>query len=158
MRIIAIDPGYDRVGIAVMDRDEKNKEFVIFSECFQTPKEISFTHRLGMLGQHIRSKINEYKVSALVIEGLFFAKNTKTALKVSEARGVIVFQAYDYNIPVYEYTPNQIKVAVTGYGNAHKNDMYAMIKRLVTLKDQKYIDDEIDAIGVGLTFFARERF
>lgn len=158
MKIIAIDPGYDRVGIAILERDEKNKEQLIFSECFQTSKDELFTDRLGLLGQHIRKQIIRFEVQALIIEDLFFSKNTKTALKVSEARGVITFQAYDQNIPVYEYTPNQIKVAITGYGNAHKNDIYSMIKRLIAIDDRKRLDDEIDAIGVGLTFFARERF
>jgi crossover junction endodeoxyribonuclease RuvC len=101
MKIIAIDPGYDRVGIAVLERDEKKKEHVLFSECFQTSKDTIFTDRLGQLGQHIKMRIHEFNIEALVIEDLFFAKNTKTALKVSEARGVINFQAYDAGVPIY---------------------------------------------------------
>lgn len=154
MRVIAIDPGYERIGIAVIEKKERNKEEVIFSECFQTDKNLVFNQRLFLVGDHVRKLIYTYKPIALATEDLFFAKNTKTALKVSESRGVVAFQAYDNEIPVYEYTPNQIKVAVTGYGRATKKDVYTMVSRLVNLTGKTKMDDEIDAIAIGLTFFA----
>jgi len=153
MKVLAIDPGYDRVGIAVIEKNN-NTEQLIYSECFETSSKIYFTERLGLIGQHIRFIINEYDIDMFAIEGLFFSKNTKTALKVSEARGVIIFQAVDVGIPVFEYTPNQIKVAVTGYGKATKNDVHLMVEKLISLDSKKRIDDEIDAIAIGLTFFA----
>lgn len=154
MRVIAVDPGYERVGIAVVEKKEGGKEILLYSECFQTDKKIPFNKRLFMIGDRIRILIKEYNPSMMAIEELFFAKNTKTALKVSEARGVITFQASDAELGVYEYTPNQIKVAVTGYGNASKNDVYTMTSRLIDIPSTKKYDDEIDAIAVGLTFFA----
>lgn len=154
MKIIAIDPGYDRLGIAVLEKDPKGKEYLVYSECLQTSPRDNFNDRLGVLGKRVREVILEYNPTYMAIENLFFAKNTKTALKVSESRGAVIFQAIDNNIPVYEFTPNQIKVAVTGYGKATKKDVYLMTSKLISLHQKKYIDDEIDAIATGLTFFA----
>lgn len=153
MIIIAIDPGYDRVGIAVIEK--KEKEIILYSECFQTNSKDDFYTRLHQIGNHVKNIIKKYKPSCMAIEHLFFAKNTKTALEVSEARGVIIFQALESSISVYDFTPNQIKAAVTGHGNAVKKDVHKMIKHLISLDvHKKYIDDEIDAIAIGLTFFA----
>ena len=154
MRVLAIDPGYERVGIAILEKTKNNKEVIIYSECFETSKDLPFVDRLGLIGKHVRSVIKKYNIDMFAIEGLFFSKNTKTALKVSEARGVVIFQAIDKNIPFFEYTPNQIKVAITGYGKASKNDVHTMVQRLVDLEPRKRKDDEIDAIAIGLTFFA----
>lgn len=154
MRVIAIDPGYDRLGIAIIEKKKKEKEILLHSECLQTDSKQGFNYRLGILGKRVRSLIEEYSPEHMAIEGLFFAKNTKTALKVSESRGVVIFQAVDRNISVYEFTPNQIKVAVTGYGRATKKDVTAMVARLIDLGEGVKIDDEIDAIATGLTFFA----
>ena len=157
MKIIAIDPGYNRVGVAVLEKTTTLKEQICFSNCFETDKNINFSTRLNFIGEYIYKCIDEYKPEVLVIENLFFAKNSKTALKVSEARGVIIFQATRFNIPIYEYTPNQIKLAVAGYGNANKLSIHNMVKRLVVLEDKKMNDDEIDAIAIGLTFFATQK-
>lgn len=154
MIIIAIDPGYDRLGLAVLEKPKNHKEKIIHSECVQTNVQDDFNIRLAQIGKHVRNIIEKYKPEYMAIEGLFFSKNTKTALKVSESRGVVIFQASDKDIPVFEFTPNQIKVAVTGYGKANKKDMYTMTRRLIDVGDKKMIDDEIDAIAIGLTFFA----
>ena len=155
MKVLAIDPGYERLGLAILEKH--NKESIVYSECYQTTSEISFSERLRLIGHRVRELIEQYQPDALAIEDLFFAKNTKTALKVSEARGVVIFQAVDAGIPVYEYTPNQIKVAVTSYGKASKHDVHTMVSRLIDLGDTHKLDDEIDAIATGLTFFASHR-
>ena len=157
MIIIAIDPGYDRCGIAVLEK-EHGEEKVIFSECFQTDKKDTLAQRIFEVGSRIEYCIQTYNPSHLVIEDLFFSNNTKTAMAVSQVRGVIIFQGYKYGLEVFEYTPNQIKVAVTGYGSANKTEVTKMVERLVPLEKRKYIDDEIDAIAVGLTFLASYRF
>lgn len=154
MRVIAIDPGYDRLGIAILEKKKGAKEILIYSECLQTDSKEEFNIRLGIIGKRVRDLIKKYSPKYMAIEGLFFSKNTKTALKVSESRGVIIFQAVDNNLPVFEFTPNQIKVAVTGYGRATKKEVYAMTTRLVNLGEGKKNDDEIDAVATGLTFFA----
>ena len=130
------------------------KETLLYSECYQTRNDLPFPERLGLIGNRVRELISSYQPDAIAVEDLFFSKNTKTALKVSESRGVVIFQAIDADIPVYEYTPNQIKVAVTGYGKASKIDVYTMVSRLIDLGKGKKLDDEIDAIAIGLTFFA----
>jgi crossover junction endodeoxyribonuclease RuvC len=154
MKVIAIDPGYDRCGIAVLEKKINNKEVIIFSECFQTDKKKSLQQRIFSIGKRIELLIKTYHPESMAIEGLFFSKNTKTALQVSEARGVIIFQAMNNKLTLYEYTPNQIKVAVTGYGSAKKQDVHRLVEKLIILEDKKYIDDEVDAIATGLTFFA----
>lgn len=156
MKVIAFDPGYGRVGIAVLEKKDSQKETIIFSECLETPSNQDLNQRLCDIGRHIRDLVVKHQPNYCAIEQLFFAKNTKTALAVSEARGVILFQISDSTIPIYEFTPNQIKVAVTGYGNASKNDVYTMVSRLIDLGDKKQ-DDEIDAVAVGLTFFASHK-
>ena len=157
MRVIAIDPGYDRVGIAILEKDDQNnnkKEKILFSECFITQRENHHNKRIFNIGERVYFLIKKYNIDVLVIEALFFSKNTKTAMLVAEARGVIIFQAYRNNIPVFEYTPNQIKLAVTGYGNANKKDIFFMLPKLIYLDERKRIDDELDAIALGITFLS----
>lgn len=156
MNVIAIDPGYDRVGIAVLEK-KNGKEKVIFSECFFSDKKQDINLRIMSIGKRVADIIHTYNPEFCAIEGLFFSKNTKTALKVAEARGVIIFQALSHNIPVYEYMPNQIKVAVVGHGGADKKDILSMVSRLVEIDDRIRIDDELDAIAIGLTFLASYR-
>ena len=159
MRLIAVDPGYERIGIAILERDAKKKEALIYSECFKTSAKLSFAQRLAMIGKEIARVAKEYKPEALAIEKLYFAKNTTTAMGVAEARGVIIYECARLDIPVYEYTPIEIKVAVGGHGKASKDDVLSMTAKLIALpKDRKQIDDEIDAIAIGLTCFAREKF
>lgn len=158
MKIIAIDPGYDRVGIALLEKKEGGKEQVLFSECFQTNKKKSIHERIFDIGERISFLVDEYKPSVFVIEGLFFSKNTKTALSVAEARGAMINIAHQKKLSIHEYTPNQIKVAVAGYGKANKKDIFFMVEKLVDLSERKRIDDELDAIAIALTFFASYRF
>ena len=159
MKLIAVDPGYERIGIAVLERDTKKKEVLIFSECFKTSAKLSFGERLKAIGEEIARVMKEYKPESLAIEKLYFAKNQTTAMGVAEARGVIIYECARTSIPIYEYTPMEIKVAVGGHGKASKDDVLSMTAKLITLpKNKKMIDDEIDAIAIGLTCFARERF
>ena len=154
MKIISVDPGYDRVGIAILEKDNKGKEKVIFSECFITQRDETISTRIFKIGKRVDELIKKYKPQFLIIESLFFSKNTKTALSVAEARGVIIFQALRNNIEVFEYTPNQIKSAVAGHGSANKKDIFYMVHKLVDISEAQRFDDELDAIAIGLTFFA----
>lgn len=159
MKLIAVDPGYERIGIAVLERDAKKKETLIYSECFKTSAKLSFAQRLKAIGEEIARVVKEYKPDALAIEKLYFTKNQTTAMGVAEARGVIIYETARQCIPVHEYTPMEIKVAVAGHGKASKDDVLAMTQKLIKLpEERKYVDDEIDAIAIGLTCFARERF
>ena len=154
MIILGIDPGYDRVGIAIVEKKSREKEVLLYSECLQTSAKDDFYTRLGQVGKKISEIIKEYKPDALAIESLFITKNQRTAMRVSEARGVIIYEAVRANIPVYEYTPLQIKVAVTGHGGSDKGQVMKMIPLLVKINAKKAHDDEYDAIAVALTCIA----
>jgi crossover junction endodeoxyribonuclease RuvC len=156
MRIVAIDPGYERMGVAVIDKDGP-KEELVFSECFKTSAKISHEERLKLIGEEIEKVIEKYKPSAMAIENLFFKTNAKTAMHVSEARGVMLYEASKTGLEVKEFTPIAIKVAVTGYGKSEKRQVTEMVKRLIKIKKEIKYDDEFDAIAVGLTYFATTR-
>ena len=154
MIIISIDPGYERLGIAVIQKKPKEKEVLLFSECFKTSAKLPHHQRLSLIGKHIKGVIEKYKPEMLATEKLFFSNNQKTALLVSQALGVIVYEAALSKTPVFYYKPIQIKVAVTGYGKSDKEQVTSMVDRLIKLPAKKRHDDEYDAIAVGLTHLA----
>jgi len=156
MKIIAIDPGYERLGIAILEKTN-GKEILLFSECFITSTKEKHEDRLGLIGGEIEKIIKKYQPEAMVIETLFFKTNAKTAMKVSEARGVMLYEAAKNNLKLVEFTPLQIKVAVTGYGKSGKDQVTEMVKKLIKINQPIKYDDEYDAIAVGLTFFAYYR-
>jgi len=159
MKILSIDPGYERVGVAVLERNSggSGDEKLIYSDCFKTNKGLPFLERLQLVGKEVERVIKNYKPNAFAIEKLFFNTNQKTATMVSEVRGALVYIALKNKLKVFEYTPLQIKVAVAGDGHGDKKQIVTMIKNLIKIeKDIKY-DDEYDAIAVGLTCFASER-
>lgn len=158
MRIISIDPGYERLGIAIIEKNIREKEILVYSDCFKTSAKLPHHERLGLIGNEIKKIIEEFKPEALALENLFFTNNQKTAISVAEARGVILYQAAIHSLPIFEYGPGQIKVAVTGYGKSDKDQIIAMIPRLIRIDKEIKHDDEYDAIAVGLTCFATERF
>jgi crossover junction endodeoxyribonuclease RuvC len=158
MRIIAIDPGYERLGIAVIEKSAKEREVLVYSDCFKTDAKLPHCERLNLIGSEISKVIKEHRPEALSLENLFFSTNTKTAITVAEARGVILYEAAKNGLKVYEYGPGQIKVAVTGYGKSDKDAIVSMVSRLIKIDKEIKYDDEYDAIAVGLTCFATERF
>jgi crossover junction endodeoxyribonuclease RuvC len=158
MRIIALDPGYERLGVAIIDKEQRGKEVLVYSDCIQTPKTLPHAERLGILGAELDKLLEEYKPNGLSIETLFFAKSVTSALKVAEARGVILHAAARKGIKVYEFSPMDIKIAVTGHGKSDKEQVTAMVPRLITISKKIKYDDEFDAIACGLTFFAHHRF
>ena len=158
MKILSIDPGYERLGIAVIEKEKKGKEILLFSECFITSKKDTHGLRLAQISKRIKEVIEMYRPEALAIEALFFNTNQKTAILVAEARGVILANSVEMGLTVNEYTPPQIKLSVTGYGKSDKAQIIKMIPMLVETKKEIKHDDEYDAIAVGLTFFAHYRF
>jgi crossover junction endodeoxyribonuclease RuvC len=141
---MAIDPGYDRVGIAIF-----TGLTLTHSECF-TPPPGEFPERLQAVHHHIVELIKTYSPVSVALETLFFTKNQKTAMKVAEARGVIVLAAAQSGLRVVEYSPQAVKIAVTGSGNADKDGVMRMVDRLVPLAKKKRHDDEYDAIALGI--------
>ncbi len=158
MKILAIDPGFERVGIAVIEKSKSPKHSVVYSECFKTSAKIPFTDRLVLIGKKIDEVIKKYKPQALAIEKLYFTTNQKTVMNVAEARGTIIYTCALRDLQIFEYTPPQIKVATTGYGKATKDMVMNMVVKLVDMPHATKSDDEIDAIAIGLTCLACERF
>ncbi|PIP87438.1 crossover junction endodeoxyribonuclease RuvC [Candidatus Campbellbacteria bacterium CG22_combo_CG10-13_8_21_14_all_36_13] len=158
MRLISIDPGYDRFGFAVIDKDIKGNQHLIFSGCIETNKKDSFEERLYQIGSELENIIKRHKPTALAIETLFFNTNQKTAMNVSQTRGMVLYIGKKFGLDLFEYTPLQIKVAITGYGRSNKDQIISMIPRLIKISGKIKYDDEWDAIAVGLTCFAHERF
>jgi crossover junction endodeoxyribonuclease RuvC len=156
MRILAFDPGFERLGAAVVEKIN-NKDTLVHSECIRTSPKEPFTERMMQLGLAMEQLIAEFKPTAVALEEVFFGKNEKTAVQIAEVRGMLTYIAKRAGLVVYDYTPLQVKVAITGYGQSDKTAVAAMVPRLVSLPARKRLDDEIDAIAVGLTCLASVR-
>ncbi len=153
MKILAIDPGFERVGFAVLEKTT-GKNILLESGCIKTSPLKPFCERLLSIGEEIENIIKKWEPTSLAIETLFFNNNQKTVMKVSEARGVVIYTSSKYKLSIYEYTPLQIKIAITGYGRAPKDQVEIMISKLIDIKKPIKYDDESDAIAIGITHFA----
>lgn len=156
MKILAFDPGYDRLGVALLTR-ENGKEKLLFSECVETDRNTPLSERLLHVGRRVEELLKEHTPSLVALETLFFNKNVKTALGVAEVRGIILFLAQSAGCSVAEFGPQEIKVAVTGYGKSDKTAVFTMVKRLVDGVPENALDDEYDAIAVGITALAHKK-
>ena len=155
MKILGIDPGYERLGIAILEKNKNEKqEKVIFSECFKTSAKLEFTERLFLIGEEVKRVIKKHNPEVLAIETLFLNTNQKTVMRVAEARGVAIYEAANAGLKIFEASPPQIKIATTGYGRANKEQIMKMIRILVDIEKSKASDDELDAIAIALTAFA----
>ena len=148
MRILGIDPGFDRLGLAVLEGDP-SKPTLVWSTCVTPPKGEQH-ERLAAVYKAVSDALNEHAPDLLALETLFFSTNKKTAIGVAEARGAILAAAGARNIPVREIAPGQVKLAVTGYGASDKAAVARMVPLLVSLPSKKRLDDELDAIAVGI--------
>ena len=158
MRILGIDPGYERLGVAVLEKNKgEQREKVLFSECFKTSAKLEFSERLNLIGEEVRTIIKKYKPEVLSIETLFLTTNQKTVMRVAEARGVVIYEASRAGLKIFEASPPQIKIATTGYGKSDKAQIIKMVKMLVKMDNSKTSDDELDAIAIALTAFAHIR-
>jgi crossover junction endodeoxyribonuclease RuvC len=153
MRVISVDPGYDRIGVAVLEYIN-GKEKLIHSCCIQTDKSHPLLDRLQDMGQQFSSLLKTYSPDTLGIETIFFNTNQKTVIGVAQARGIIIYLAQDTGCQVYEFGPQEVKVAVTGYGKSDKHAVIDMVLRLMPDAPKKALDDEYDAIAVGITCLA----
>ncbi len=157
MRVLAIDPGYERMGVAVIDKTS-GKEILVHSGCLVTSRSLSFGERLVALGQSFEELIAAHQPELVALEKLFFTTNQKTASAVSEVRGMLLYLTSKHGLKLAEYTPQEVKGAVAGYGKASKEQVTAMVSKLITLPPGKRLDDEYDAIAIGLTALARASF
>lgn len=150
MKILGIDPGYERLGIAVIEKNA-GKEKLVFSSCFKTDAKLSFSDRLFLIGKEIETIIKKFSPDILVIEKLFFTTNQKTAMGVSEVKGIITYLAKSNGLDTFELTPLQVKNSIVGYGKADKSQVALMVKKILNFDDKKRHDDEYDAIALALT-------
>ncbi len=155
MRVIGIDPGYDRLGVAIIEK-QAGQDAVVFSTCIETDKRADLPTRLFAAGEELASLIAIHQPDLLGIETLFFNKNVKTAIGVAEARGMVLFIAKQAGCTICELSPQQVKIAVTGYGSSDKPAVVAMLERLVLNLPAKALDDEYDAIAVGVAALAHQ--
>lgn len=146
MKILGIDPGTARIGYGLISdhplklldygvieiKDKTNRKFLILSE------------KLGEL-------INKFKPDAASVEKIYFAKNQKTAIEVAQARGIIILSLLNKKIPIYEYTPQEVKLAVTNYGLADKKAVAKLVKQLLGINELKGYDDASDALAIAIT-------
>ena len=149
MRILGIDPGFAITGFSVIDY-EGNKFKLITSGAILTEAHTSFPLRLEQIYNQLNQIITEYKPDAMAIEELFFNNNAKTAINVAQARGVILVTAKLNKVPIYEYTPLQVKQAVVGYGRADKMQVQRMVKMILNEENLPKLDDTTDSMAMAI--------
>ena len=150
MLVLGIDPGIAITGIALIS-EEKGKQSLLHSEAITTPAHLSSSLRLLKLHKSLSVLIRTYKPDIAALETLFFNTNAKTALIVGQARGVIQLALTQHKIPIVEYSPLQVKMAITGYGRADKNQIQQMVKTILKLPKILTPDDVADAAAIALT-------
>lgn len=149
---MGIDPGYARVGVGLL-KVVGQKTDVLERVCIETSSKSCFPDRLLKIFQETEALIESFKPDVMAVEKLFFQRNTTTALDVSQARGVLILSAVRRSIPVFEYTPLQVKMALTGYGKADKNQVKYMLAAILGRDKVHKLDDVNDALAVALCHF-----
>jgi len=158
MRVLGIDPGTATTGWGVVWAKDRATNQIVACGCVKTEANKTLDVRLVEIYDGIQLIIKKYKPDVVVIEELFFAKNTKTAIAVGHARGVAMLAGSKMKLPVFEYTPLQVKQAVVGYGRAEKNQVQAMLKAIFKCKDIPTQDDTADALAIALTHIQTRRY
>lgn len=157
MIILGIDPGFGRVGYGVIQY-VKNKYHVLEFGCITTEANSNFPSRLNKIELDIEEILKRYKIDVASIEDLYFNTNSKTAIKVAQARGVILNCLYKNGIEIFEYTPLQAKMAIVGYGRADKNQVKEMVKKFLNLEQMPKLDDTTDALAIAICHTHNVRF
>ncbi len=156
MKVLAIDPGYGRCGMAIVEKNGGKEEW-IFSQCVETPASADFTQRLLTVTAACRALLAEHRPDCVALEKLFISKNQKTAMRVAEVRGALIECATQFGVPVHEYTPGQVKSAAAGWGGADKEAVARMLHALMKIEKKIQHDDEYDAIAIAVTHLAHVR-
>lgn len=161
MIVLGIDPGYGRLGYALLKKTNPpagGKEELIDYSCIETDSKKEKGVRFLEIAEKIEKIINKHKPEVLAIEKLYFTTNQKTALAVSEIRGIIIYLALKNKMKIVEYTPLEVKIAVCGYGKAPKEQVKDMVKILIKTPKTIKLDDTADAIALCLTCTARKDY
>lgn len=149
MIILGIDPGYAIVGWGVLEY-QNNRFRVLDYGAITTEADMELFRRFQVIHQDLNEIIEQYKPDAMAIEELFFNSNRTTAINVAQARGVLILSALNHEVPVFEYTPLQVKQAVAGYGRAEKQQVQQMTKILLNLPAIPKPDDTADALAIAI--------
>jgi len=151
MIIIGIDPGVANLGYAFIEIKEKGEKLkTIDYGCITTSSSLSPGERLKIINNQLNKLIKKYKPDVMGVEKLYFFKNLKTAMPVSQAKGVVLLTAAKKRIPIYEFTPLEVKMGICGYGRAEKIQVQKMIKNLLNLKEIPKPDDAADALAIAV--------
>ncbi len=149
MLVLGIDPGTALCGYGLVRADGDEMSLVAYG-AVSTPAKMPLAERLLQIHQELRDLIASHHPESAAVEKLFFSKNTRTALAVGHARGVVLLSAAEAGLPVYEYTPNEVKQAIVGYGGADKNQMQQMVRMLLHLDFVPEPDDAADAVAIAI--------
>lgn len=149
MIILGIDPGFARTGYGVIEEKNKNLRILDYG-CLTTPTGLSFEKRLEKIGDGVEKLIKKYQPDICAVEKIFFYKNTKTAIDVGQARGIVILTAAEKKLEIREFTPLQVKQSIVGYGRADKKQMQKMIKIILGLKEIPRPDDAADALALAI--------
>ena len=149
MRILGIDPGIATVGFGVIDSERGNLSYVSCG-IISTPANTALSSRLDQIYEDLNQLIETFKPDAISVEELFFNTNITTGIAVAHGRGVILLAAYKAGIPIFEYTPLQVKQSVVGYGRAQKKQVIDMVRRILNMNSPPKPDDAADAVALAI--------
>lgn len=152
MRILGIDPGTGILGFGVIDFDKRGKSTLVDAGVIRTPVKQPDSERLLTIYTELSELISELNPEVMSVEKLFFAQNVTTAMSVAQARGVVLLCGEQRNLELHEYTPLQIKQALTGYGRADKKQIQEMVRVVLGLRDVPKPDDCADALAAAICF------
>ncbi|HZJ23665.1 MAG TPA: crossover junction endodeoxyribonuclease RuvC [Anaerolineales bacterium] len=155
---LGIDPGTATTGYGLVRLEQDGSLVAIKYGVFLTPKESSAPARLEMLYNQLHEVLDEYKPETAAVEKLFFSRNVTTALAVGQARGVVMLCLQQAGIDPFEYTPNEVKQAVAGYGGAQKRQVQEMVRALLQLDSIPKPDDAADALAIAITHLNTKRY
>lgn len=150
MRIVGIDPGTGILGFGVIDIDKKGRVTLVDGGVIRTPVKQADSDRLETIYDELHEIITEHKPQVMSVEKLFFSQNVTTAMSVSQARGVVLLCGKQHKLELHEYTPQQIKLALTGYGKADKKQIQEMVRVVLGLKEVPKPDDCADALAAAI--------
>lgn len=148
--ILGIDPGIADTGVGVIKKDSKGNLNCLYYGSVKTKSSVDLGDRLEVIEKEIKKIIRKYKPGIIAVEQIFFCKNVKTALIVGHARGVILLTAKQSKVPILEFTPLEVKQAVTSYGQADKTQVQKMVRLILNLKEIPKPDDAADALAIAI--------
>ena len=149
MRILGIDPGVATIGFGVIDCDRSHQRLVQYG-VITTPAGLPLSTRLWQISRDMQELLTAFRPDEAAVEELFFSKNITTGISVAHGRGVLLLELERAGVPVFEYTPMQVKQAVVGYGGAEKRQVMLMTQRLLKMKDIPKPDDAADALAIAI--------